>query len=79
MVNTTPCLSVISFSHVGWLPDTLLAQLEDEIRRASSSKPLWEATIKKMNSDVLLMLPPTPHLFIRLGTDHSVPSSEVDP
>ena len=63
---------------LGWLPDTLLPQVEDEIRRASSSKPLWEASIKKMSSDVLLMLPTTTHLFLRLGNDHSMISSEVE-
>jgi hypothetical protein len=61
----------------GWLPDTLLSQFEDEIRRVSASKPLWESTLKRMSSDVLLMLPLTPHLFLRLGNDHSVPHSEV--
>ena len=61
----------------GWLSDTLLSQLEEELRRASASNPSWENTMKKVSCDLLLMFPPTAHLFHRIGTDHSIPISEV--
>ena len=62
----------------GWLSDTLLSQLEEEIRRSLGGEKKWINVLHKISRNLLLVLPPTKFLSKRLGLDHSTPTSQVE-
>ena len=62
----------------GWLSDTLLSQLEEEIRRSLGGEKNWVQVLHKMSRNLLMVLPPIGHLTSRLGFCHSTPVSAVE-
>jgi hypothetical protein len=62
----------------GWLSDTLLSQLEEEIRRSLGGEKKWINVLHKISRNLLLVLPPTTHLSKRLGLSHATPTSAVE-
>ena len=62
----------------GWLSDTLLSQLEEEIRRSLGGEKHWAGVMSKVSRNLLLTLPPTAYISKRLGLDHTIPTSQVE-